>query len=145
MDVVFDIDGTLANCAHRTELARAKQWDAFHEASIFDAVYPDTYKLMGILGTHHNVLCLTGRPEKYRAITMNWLLANSLFPDEIIMRPDDDWTQDGELKVRLLSERYGSLEGALAEVAFILEDRDRVVEALRNAGFNVWQVRQGSY
>lgn len=88
-----------------------------------------------------------GRPERYRAVTYDWLERHDLRSviDGLLMRPDGERMQDGELKLRLLDGYFGSRSRALRRVAFILEDRERVVTAYRGAGFRCWQVQPGAF
>jgi hypothetical protein len=90
---------------------------------------------------------VTGRNEAFRQLTWSWLNEHKLdeYIDTLIMRPDSDWRPDHELKIALLEQAFGSKERALERVAFILEDRDKVVEAYRNYGLPCWQVRPGGY
>ena len=146
--IVLDLDGTLANCSHRIDLAHAKEWDAFNDACPEDTLHEDVANAVGkILEWCVNldlVIC-TGRSEKVRSQTVEWLAKHNLLPDVLLMRPDGDFSKDGELKVKLLSEHFGSLEEARRRVLFILDDRDSSIEGLRNAGFPVWQVRPSGY
>lgn len=145
--VVIDLDGTLCDCDHRIELAQAKQWDDFHAGIPDDKAFPDVSLILRGMTGYVNFLCITGRTERYRKPTVDWLDKNNLMwcIDQILMRPDNDRTRDSEMKLRLIDEFFGSREKALEEVAFILEDRDQVVEGYRGAGFHCWQCRTGGY
>ena len=146
--IVVDLDGTLANYSHRVDFAYAKDWDSFHAAGAEDKVYEDVRRALEFLLLNDELLdliILTGRTERYREQTMQWLDKYELWPDYLLMRPNDDWTKDGELKVKLLTEHFGTIEKAKERVLFILDDRDSSVEGLRNAGFPVWQVRPSGY
>ena len=89
------------------------------------------------------IIALTGRNERYRKITEDWLHDQLISPDYLLMRPDDDFTSDHILKPQMLTE--WRMEHPDVGIAFILEDRDKVVEAWRNLGYNAWQVRPGGY
>jgi len=145
--VVFDMDGTLADCSHRLQYAQSKQWDEFHSRSKDDDVIVRVADLMVVLASVADIIILTGRPEKYRPVTQQWLDDShlSIFCDEIIMRPDDDWTSDGEMKINALEKRFGSKEEVLSNVWMVIDDRDSVVEALRNYGLTVLQPAVGGY
>jgi len=93
MDVVFDIDGTLANAEHRLHfikdpnfwitprgtslVPRKPDWESFladeHVAN--DTPIPQTWKLMTLLlqETDTRILFITGRPESSRPMTETWL------------------------------------------------------------------------
>lgn len=77
LTVIFDIDGTLANIDHRRHLVEGpkKDFDAFYDAMVYDTVNPDVQDLYRLYA--HNldwlVYICTGRPEKYRSVTEEWL------------------------------------------------------------------------
>jgi hypothetical protein len=84
---------------------------------------------------------LTGRNEKYRQLTEEWLDSTNLhyYVHMLLMRPDNDWSHDHEMKIALLEKEFGSKEVVLQKVAFVVDDRDSVVEGLRNYGLTVLQ------
>lgn len=153
--VVIDLDGTLCDVVHRESYAKAGEWEEFHKRCADDTPREDVVWLLNALlysslhtDRHHTeVIALTGRDEGHYTETMKWLARNNLSMaiDHVIMRPIGNFEPDHELKPRLLAEHFGSMEIALSSVAFILEDRDKVVEAWRNLGFNCWQVQAGNY
>lgn len=146
--VVFDIDGTLADCGHRLQYAQAKLWEEFHERCLDDPVIINIADLMIQMSiSGKSIILLTGRPEKYRVMTEAWLEKASLkqFYDELIMRPDDNFVQDGPMKCDLLEMRFGSQEDVLSNIWFVVDDRETVVEALRNYGLTVLQPAAGGY
>lgn len=146
--IIIDLDGTLCDISHRVHLAQAKDWEEFHKGIPDDAVNQDVMQLLEIFSEASiNIIICTGRPESTRISTLSWLHRNSVHEDVdiLLMRPNDDHSPDHELKVRMLDEHFGSRESALRNILFILDDRDKVVEAYRNAGFACWQVQAGKY
>lgn len=143
--VVVDLDGTLCNSKHREHLARAGQWDEFHSLLAGDTPWPDVAALLDMFYQKDDVVVvgLTGRNERYRNATINWLAHHDIWLDDLLMRYDDDWRSDHDLKPQLLA-LYLNQNPHLG-VWFILEDRDKVVEVWRNEGYNCWQVRPGGY
>lgn len=143
--IVIDLDGTLSNCDHRANYAQMGEWDEFHARGKDDKPHDDVAHLVREMSQQHHIIIVTGRNEKYRAETMKWFSQYDIDVDALFMRPDFDFTSDGELKIKLLEEAFGTKERVLANVAFVLEDREKVVEAYRNYGLPCWQVRLGSY
>lgn len=146
--VIVDLDGTLCNSAHREHLARAGEWEAFHSLLMEDLPWPDVQKLIEVINGDpdmYNVIGLTGRNERYRTMTMSWLAKNSVELDELLMRPDNDYRSDAELKPQLLDEWLDKRRFTHADVWFILEDRDVMVETWRNLGHSCLQPRPGGY
>lgn len=144
--IVVDLDGTLCNSAHRDHLAQAGQWDEFHSRLTDDKLYEDVAELIRVMSEEgYHIIGLTGRNEKFRYKTMGWLTLHKVSLDALLMRPDDNFLPDHELKPMKLAQYYGSQEEALDAVLMILEDRDKVVEAWRNIGYRCWQVQPGGY
>lgn len=144
--IVIDLDGTLCNIDHRAHLAQQGLWEDFHSMIGSDTLNEDVAAIMhdgGMVIWH--LLALTGRPERYREQTEAWLKKYDIWPEQLVMRPDEDYSSDVDLKPKLLAEFFDGIEIAKEEVLFILEDRDKIVEAFRNLGFNCWQVRNGLY
>ena len=44
--IIFDIDGTLADCSHRIDHANAKDWDTFHSLADEDMVIVNVADLL---------------------------------------------------------------------------------------------------
>jgi FMN phosphatase YigB (HAD superfamily) len=145
--VIFDIDGTIADCSHRIQFAQTKQWEEFHKRCLEDPVIVNVADLMCSCNFYSRVILLTGRPEKYRHLTKEWLSTTKLelFYEELIMRPDDDWAPDHQMKINALERKFGSKENVLKNVWFVVDDRESVVEGLRNYGLTVLQPAIGGY
>lgn len=154
--IILDLDGTVADCRHRQHFAQAGEWDDFHKRCEHDATFSAVADLVRTLnnttttgaGIDADVIefvALTGRTEDYRKQTIDWLQNHDLFVDHLLMRQSNDFKSDVEMKIELLELHYGSKEKVLSSVWFVLEDRDKVVDGLRNYGLEVWQVRPGGY
>lgn len=142
---VFDLDGTVFDCLHRIDYAKSKQWDEFHSRCTADTPFMDTMTLIEAIGPSMDIIMATGRTNRYREHTLQTFKAHGIMCDALLMRPDNDFSPDGEMKLRLLEKHFGSKEKVLEGVAFVLDDRDKVVEAFRNYGLACWQVRVGDY
>ncbi|MGB7979284.1 MAG: HAD family acid phosphatase [Candidatus Nanopelagicales bacterium] len=132
---VFDIDGVLADVRHRLHhvAGRPKDWDAFFGAAPADAALSaGVAAVASAAAAGHVVMYLTGRPERCRVATADWLAAQGLPAGELFMRADTDRRPARVTKVatlRRLSRRY--------EVVAFVDDDAAVVEAVRGAGFPV--------
>ena len=144
MRVVFDIDGTLANIEHRLDYVRSKpkNWKAFDAgipndtvnlpvAAVFDAM------LMG----KHTIVLASGRNERSRQATEDWLKLNGLgHYEKLYMRKVDDRRRDDIVKQEILDQiifDYGK------KPDMVFEDRPRVVRMWRDNGIFVFNVYQG--
>lgn len=144
--IVVDLDGTVCDCAHRVHLAKAGQWDEFHDACKEDKPFPKIVQLLYALSDRYQLLFLSGRGEAWRQATTDWLEREMVpLPDALILRPKDNFEKDGVMKARALVDFFGSQAEAVASILLALDDRDQSVEALRNFGLTVLQVREGDY
>lgn len=147
--LVIDLDGTLSDSTHRQHLAKAALWDEFHELGKQDKPHEDVQQLIGLISCaledKLEIIICTARPEKYRQQTLEWLDFWSIPISVLLMRPDNDYTHTGELKIRMLEEHFGSKELIMERVICVLDDRDKVIESMRNYGLSCWQVRPSGY
>lgn len=139
--IVVDLDRTLFNCDHRWHLQVAGEFDAFHDLCHKDEVYPDVANLLKSLIPSWNVVACTGRPQRLYQKTLKQLRSYQLWFDAILMRPENNYQRTEDLKISLLEGFFGSKSVVLSNVAFVLEDQDKIVEAFREYGLNCWQVR----
>ncbi len=131
---VIDIDGVVADVRHRLHLIQdlPKQWNAFFTAAADDPPLAEGVALVLELAGDHDVVWLTGRPERNRRLTRRWLAAQGLPDSPLLMRPDRDFrpakvAKREELR-RLRADR---------EVAVVVDDDPDVVALLTADGFPV--------
>lgn len=142
---IFDLDGTLADGAHRihhiTTEGKPKDWDAYFHALTEDKVIPAIAKLADILSVTYSIVYVSGRPEEYRVHTENWIIDNNLPNGIVYMRKAGDRRDDNIIKIELLEElRADGYEPIMA-----FDDRNRVVAAWRAAGVPCAQVADGNF
>ena len=144
---IFDLDGTIANCKHREHLAQAKQWDEFHALCLKDEPILPIVDLLKACSVRAKIVLMTGRNERYREWTMDWIFEKDLatYVHDLQMRPDDDFSKDIDLKLNMIDVYFGGRPRALEKVWLIVEDRDVVVNGLRDAGFCVLQPVASGY
>lgn len=148
--IICDLDGTLCNTEHRDHHARAREWDEFNSKLIHDTPNEAVVTMLRAVRTYWpnvKAMALTARSGSMVEETTDWLAARGLYQlfDTIRMRPMHDKSSDADLKPKMLFDFFGSKEEALRRVMVILDDRDRVVNAFREHGFTVWQVKAGAY
>ena len=108
---IFDVDGTLVNVdpilnillnKDRSSESFKKNYDEFHKASI--NCEPNQEVVNMALGIRNNldIIVVTARKEKYRALTARWLKNNDVQHDALFMRQDDDNREDYEVKKDIL-------------------------------------------
>ena len=145
MLVVFDIDGTLANIEHRLDYVRSKpkNWKAFDAGIPNDKVNEPVAEMFWTLEETgaHDIVLASGRNERSRAATQDWLNANGLGGyHKLYMRKADDFRNDSIVKREMLDEIIADY-GKKPDMVF--DDRPRVVKMWRDAGIFVFDVYQG--
>ena len=140
--VVFDLDGTLADCTHRVPLL--PDWDKFYAACSDDTLIEPIARLYRDMVENWfmwDVWIWSGRRETERDRTYMWFDDNKLplLPhDQFLMRPEADHRPDTELKGQWLDE-------AEFPPLLVFEDRTSVVNMYRERGIQVCQVAQGDF
>ena len=139
---IVDLDGVVADVRHRLVhlTGRRKDWDAFFAAAVDDPPHPEGIAVVERLRQDHDVVYLTGRPERCRADTEAWLERNGIGGPPLHMRSGRDRRPAAVVKPELLRT---IAQGR--EVAVVVDDDERVVEAMRRAGYQVlhadWEKR----
>lgn len=141
--IVCDIDGTVANIEHRRRYVatKPKNWKAFNAGMAQDTVYADIQWMITKLSMYSNLVFCSGRGEEQRAVTEKWLADNKFTYEGLYMRAVGDYRQDSIVKVELLQqirEKHG-------EPFLWIDDRNQVVDAIREQGIRVIQVAQGDF
>jgi hypothetical protein len=131
---VVDLDGVVADVRHRLHHIerRPKDWDAFFDAATDDPPHPEGLAVVRRLEEDHEVVYLTGRPERCRDDTVRWLDEHGIGGHELLMRSPRDRRPAAQVKVEVLRQR-----AAGRTVGIVVDDDDRVVAAMRSAGFTV--------
>lgn len=139
--VIVDLDGTLANGEHRVHHLRKEErdWDAYYEDVLLDEPHPEMVDLVNAIADDYLIVILTGRREETRAETEEWLGNHEVTYHVLIMRPEGNRVDDNVWKLSV-----GKLMG-YHNIAFVVEDRNRIVEAWRTAGVRCIQVADGNF
>lgn len=145
--IIVDLDGTVCNIDHRKDFAVNKEWDEFHSRGVHDMPHPHVVDLIRReMNSGMNLLAVTGRPETWRTKTLAWMKEHdALLFEDLLMRPNKSFDPAGIVKVQLIDEFFGGHDQALEAVAYCLDDQDKIVKVLRDAGFKVHQVAEGDY
>jgi hypothetical protein len=132
--VVFDIDGTVADCSHRQHhvTKAVPDWEVFFASSDIDGPLAEGVALALTHAADGHLVWLTGRPERYRPNTIAWLQAQGLPTDNLHMRPDDDMRPAAVFKAERLAQIASE-----REILLVVDDDGLVVAALRDAGWPV--------
>lgn len=146
MIIVCDIDGVVADNSHRLKHLEAdpvtgkKNWKAYYDAlpedQLIGVVGQVLEQLAGFSDERNKLIFATGRPEAHRKATKRLLDQMDVRYEEILMRPDDDFSTNPELKrewIRHIEEKYGSID-------LVFEDDPRSVAMWREHATIVFEV-----
>ena len=158
---IFDLDGTLADDGHRNhflhpphtgecghnygesgvcECGAKRDWGSYFAAAGDDTPKSKTIQICRDLARWNKIYIFSGRSETTAAVTRNWLHKHEIYFDLLKLRGKDDRTQDNILKLRWVDELQIS-----QDIVAIFEDRQRVVDAWRAAGYTCFQVAPGNF
>jgi predicted kinase len=128
--ILFDIDGTLADCEHRR--VHLPNWGKFFgEMHLDPVIEPVAFLARQIqLSREAAVIIVTARPEDYRLVTQTWLRENFIAYDAIYFRPKGDYREDSIVKAEILQQIID--DGY--EPFLVVDDRPQVVKMWREYG-----------
>ncbi|SRR5712691_9797945 len=140
---IFDIDGTLADTAHRQHFLQEtpKNWDAFFAACVDDPPIEHVCEVArAIMGSGKIVIFVSGRSDQIRDDTLAFL-QEYVGPGPLYMRKAGDYRADhivkGELLDQIIADGYNPV------VAF--DDRNQTVKMWRARGIPCFQVAEGDF
>jgi hypothetical protein len=135
---VFDLDNTLADTAHRQRFLERKprDWNGFFAAAPQDPPLAEGVALARESARECEVLYLTGRPERCRRDTVDWLAAHGLPEGRIRMRRDNDRRPARRTKLEILRDLART-----REIRVLVDDDELVCADAERAGFTVVRAR----
>lgn len=128
---VFDIDGTLAHINPNNPR------DVYDGSRVYEDIADYAVKLIANLVEHfgYGVMVVSGRDEKYRDETGDWLFDKGIPCDELYMRPEGDTRHDVAIKYEIMQDLVNR-----RHIVGVFDDRTRVTTAYRTMGLKVFQV-----
>ncbi|MGW1805368.1 phosphatase domain-containing protein [Streptomyces sp. NPDC002078] len=135
---VYDLDNTLADTAHRQHFleTRPKNWAAFFAAAPADPPLAEGIALALESARECEVLYLTGRPERCRRDTLDWLAAHGLPEGRVYMRSNADRRPARFTKLEILRRLAQD-----REIRVLVDDDEMVCDDAERAGFTVVRAR----
>ena len=136
--VVADLDGTIANIAHREDMLKLGadfSWQKFFDAMIDDVPREEIVSLIKDGFPGHPLVIITARPESYRDICEKWLKDWGITYHALLMRDVEDRRPDWVIKQELINN---FLDKSL--IAMWIDDRPSVIRQVRANGIPVCDV-----
>lgn len=139
--VVCDIDGVLADAAHRSHHldATPKDWAAFFAACSDDVLIEEVARLLSLLRDDLVVVLLTGRPVDVRDETIAWLERFGVRWDGLIMRDSGSYASSRSFKQQAV-RRLRAL-GLTIDLA--IEDAPLIRDMFRDEGIPCLYIHSG--
>ena len=139
VNISIDVDGTL------TEEIIGQDILELSELEVEDAMLNCTPKKgIDILSDNalskrgFNTFIITGRQEKYRGATSEWLNAHGIYYDELIMFPNDFYEINGYMSTKYIDLKIDA--HIRKNIHFSLDDREDLVNMLNEHGISACKV-----
>ncbi len=133
---IVDIDGTLALLGKRGPF----DWKAVgHDRPNLPVI--GLVKALAESEGAPAIVLVSGRMEKARTLTEQWLKKHQVPYDKLYMRENQNYEPDQDLKKKI----YQRVISPNFEVVGVLDDRDKVVAMWRSLGLTCLQVAPGNF
>jgi predicted kinase len=131
---VFDVDGTLA--------LRGDRGIFDHEQCHLDAPNMPVVKMAQyLIDRGAQIFVVSGRMDNSYPQTSKWLTQNGVYYHDLYMRKTGDQRKDSTVKEEIWREHFKDKWNILGW----WDDRNQVVEHLRELGLPIWQVQNGNF
>lgn len=148
--VFFDIDGVLADCSHRLHYQKEKDYVSFYkdEELAKDKLIEDGKELLETFCFDYNVRFVTGRPERTRQATLDWLEKNipkcsSMF-FTLEMRENGDHRPSDIVKREIIERHFEEALFGCSDkrvIAFFVDDDPKNCKAIDGMSCNLGRGR----
>lgn len=141
MAIIVGLEGVLTRHEWRKEFIESEGWDAYYKAAERDA--PNRPVIQAVNALHHqgqHVFCLTMRPDKWRMLTLSWLVQHGALVDTVLMRPEQNWQKDDELREAMLSQ----IIEVSGDVLLAIDESEKACDFYRAAGIPTLQLTNPS-
>ncbi len=144
--VIFDVDGTIADCEHRRHLvdgSQPKDWVEFRRQTVFDTPVEWVCNIAKrFIAAGDQVAFFSARNESERTVTESqidkWIGGGH---KGLFLRPNDSYDPDEVFKAEL-ADKFEEIGG---KIDLVFDDRNKVVDMWRARGTTVVQVADGDF
>jgi thiamine monophosphate synthase len=112
-------------------------WSEWEQAAADDKPIHPFVDLIKTRMKHQKLVICTARSENCQSITMSWLLKHGIYADAVLMRPKNNFDTSPVLKLKMVENFLGP--DWKEKVAFVIDDRDDVLQAFRAHGVHTLQ------
>lgn len=142
--VCFDLDGTLADLTHRLPYIKSDKpdWDGFFEACDEDEPIPEMVLLNRTIAARARIYITSGRSNKVRDKTSEWLDDVGVVYHRLFMRREGDHRPDYKVKEEMLTTIRAVCR---QEPILAVDDRQQVVDMWRRNGVRCLQCAKGDF
>jgi hypothetical protein len=124
--IILDLDNCISDDINRRHFLNNRFWlkeeglRHYHANSFLD-------RFVGIpIEYGDKIIIFTGRPDRYRDMTISWLNKNGIKPILILMRPDKNYDKSPLLKEEMLAYVLDVIEAKEIKMAY--DDRQDVLD-----------------
>jgi hypothetical protein len=132
--LLVGINNTLSDARWRSDLP----FDESNEQSIHDRPFDNVAALVNALNQTGDWRCIgftAARPAKWRDLTFRWLLRYGVQLHDLLMRPDDEYGTEAEVKFEISRTRLPP--------DLVIDDREDVLQRFSEKGCATLLVHNG--
>lgn len=124
-------------------LSDPPDWESFYDRCGEDEPIEQIVSLVRVLQEDpaFKIILCSGRIESCRNVTQAWMDDHSIYPEEILLRKNNDNRHDIIVKPEMLLDAGISTE----QIAFVIEDRNSMVKKWREMGLVCLQPAEGDF
>lgn len=141
--IICDLDGTLADIRVRLIhlQGKKKDWDSFNKSIETDDLHEWCRQILVRFQEDHQIILVSGRTDKLKKQTKEWLKKFDVPYHHLFMRKDKDFRSDTIIKREIFEKEILHKFSVL----FVLDDRQKVVDMWRAEGLVVLQCAPGDF
>lgn len=126
--------------ADKSKIKFKPDYDSFNDSLELDAPNANIVKICQALSEIYPIYICTGRNDKFRERTEQWLCNNDIPYCELMMRPCGNEESDAVVKKRMLDAIQRT-----CNIVAVFDDKEKVVNMWRENGILCCQVAKGEY
>jgi ribonucleotide monophosphatase NagD (HAD superfamily) len=135
--VVWDLDGTLSEHNYRVHFAKKKDYGTYYSLMHKDEPIAHSVELVKMYRDKgYALIMITGRPENYRKVTLEWLSNHGIPHDILLMRNNGEFISNAMMKLARYNESVKN--HFIVKAAF--DDDPKVIQMWEGLGVRTYQL-----